>query len=454
MLDVYLSRHEGKTLEFKENTKSLQGIVKTVAAFANTAGGVIIIGVRDRTKEICGVADPLQEEERLASAIADNIEPLLVPDIEIHSYNDKAVVLIHVPHAAGPYYCKSEGIDRGTYIRFGSTNRKADCETIASLKLFAANRTYDELPAMKGSIDWASIETAFGWVQKRPSEKTCETMGVLSSYAGKMSPTVGGVLLFGSDRTELLPDSVIRCALFAGTSKEKILDQQDIKSGLPFAIHEIIAFIDRNTRREGKIGKIFREDVAEYPLFAIREAVTNALLHADYSMTGCHIQIAIFDDRIEFTNPGGLPFGQTLQKALSGFSRLRNRVLGRVFRELNLIEQWGSGLQRIFAVCERQGLKKPEIEELGNQFRLTLFSTRIKKAQLNRWEESLFKELREKNSLTPREIARLWKVSARTARERLKKMLDEGSIIRIATSVKDPRMRIIASQKEYDEAYT
>jgi ATP-dependent DNA helicase RecG len=448
MLEDYLARPEGKTLEFKENTKNLHGIVKTVVAFANTAGGVIVIGVQDRTKEILGIADALQEEERLASAIADNVAPLLVPDIEIHSYGDKTVLLLHVPHAAGPYYFKSEGIDGGTYIRFGSTNRKADRETIASLKLFASNRTYDELPAMKGSLDWALIEKAFGWVQKRPSEKTCETMGILSSYAGKMSPTVGGVLLFGSDRTELLPDAIIRCALFAGASKEKILDQQDIKIGLPFAIHEIIAFIERNTRKESKIGKVFREDIPEYPPFAVREAVTNALLHTDYSMTGCHIQIAIFNDRIEFTNPGGLPFGQTLQKALSGFSRLRNRVLGRVFRELNLIEQWGSGLQRIFAVCERQGLRKPEIEELGNQFRLTLFSTHVAKPKLARWEAQLLQALREKGPLTPKEIAKLWKLTSRTVRKRLKMMLNEGSILRIATSPTDPRVSIIAKQRE------
>ena len=448
MLDEYLSRSEGKTLEFKENTKGLHGIVKTAVAFANTAGGVIVIGVRDGTKEIVGVVNALEEEERLASAMADNVAPLLIPDIEIHTCSDKSVILIHIPHAAGPFYCKPEGISRGTYVRFGSTNRKEDCETIASLKLFATNRTYDELPALKGGLDWDSVETAFGWVQKRFSEKTCESLGILSSCVGKASPTIGGVLLFGSDRTELLPDSIIRCALFGGTSKEKILDQQDIKVGLPFAIHEIIAFIERNTRKRGKIGKIFREDVSEYPPFAIREAVTNALLHTDYSMTGSHIQIAIFDDRIEFTNPGGLPFGQTLQKALSGFSRLRNRVLGRVFRELHLIEQWGSGLQRIFAICERQGLKKPEIEELGNQFRLTLFSSPVEKAQLHSWEQILLQELRAQGSLTPKEIAKLWKVSSRAVRQRLKKMLDEGSVLRVATSAKDPRGRIIARGKE------
>lgn len=450
MLDEYLSRSEGKTLEFKETTNGLQGIVKTVVAFANTAGGTIVIGIRDGTKELIGVANALQEEERLASTISDNVAPLLVPDIAIHSYRGREVIVINVPHAAGPYYHKSEGIDRGTYIRLGSTNRKADSETISSLKLFATNRTYDELPEMKGSIDKSFIETAFGWVQKHPSERTCEMLGIFSSHAGKMFPTIGGVLLFGRNRIELFPDSIIRCARFSGTSKEKILDLRDITIGLPFAITEVIGFIEKNIRRSGKIGAVFREDISEYPPFAIREAVTNALLHADYSMTGCHIQVAIFDDRIEFTNPGGLPFGQTLQKALSGFSRLRNRVVGRVFRELNLIEQWGSGLQRIFAVCNRQGLRKPEIEEMGNQFRVTLFSTRVEKAKTYPWEEILLKTLQDKGSITPKEITNLWNVTSRTTRQRLKTMMDEGYILRVATSAKDPRAYFIARQAEQE----
>lgn len=448
MLEDYLAHNEGKTLEFKENARSLQGIVKTVIAFANTAGGTIVIGIKDRTKDIIGVVDALQEEERLASAIADSIKPLLVPDIEIHSYRDKEIILIHVSHSAGPHYLKLEGIEKGTYIRFGSTNRKSDSETLSALKLFATNQTFDELPQMKGKIDWALIKIAFGWVKKRPSEKTCEMLGVFSAHNGKIYPTIGGVLLFGLNRMEILPDSMIRCARFGGTTKEKILDQYEIKSSLPFAIAEIIAFVEKNTRKEGRIGKIFREDVSEYPPFAIREAITNALLHTDYSMTGCHIQIAIFDDRIEFTNPGGLPFGQTLQKALSGFSRLRNRILGRVFRELNLIEQWGSGLRRILAVCQRQGLKEPLVEEMGNQFRLTLFSQRIENVKLHPWEEILLQRLKDIGPITPKEAAKLWKVTTRTARQRLKVMMEEGIVQRIATSGKDPRAVFILRQGE------
>src|SRR5271156_5590596 len=98
----------------------------------------------------------------------------------------------------------------------------------------------------------------------------------------------------------------------------------------------------------------------KYPAKAVREAVINALLHADYSTMRSSIQVAIFDDRMEITNPGPLPLGLSLETALSGVSQLRNKVLGRVFRELRLIEQWGSGLNRMNKICLQHGLTPPK----------------------------------------------------------------------------------------------
>lgn len=363
MLEEYLSRNEGKTLEFKENTKSLLGIVKTVVAFANTSGGILIIGVRDQTKELIGLQDPLKEEERIANAINDAISPLIIPDIDIHTYRDKALIIVRVPHVAGPFYIKSDGPRKGLYIRFGSTNRIADSEMHDSLKLFSENRSYDELPAPKGILDEIAIKNAFSSLKNHPTRKTLESIGIFTEHIGKSIPTNGGALLFGSNRLDLFPDAIIRCARFKGTTKEKIIDSQDFISFPPLILQQVLAFIERNTGTEARIGRLKRTDISEYPPFALREALINAVLHADYAMKGCHIQIAIFDDRIEFINPGGLPFGQTIEKALSGFSKLRNRVIGRLFRELKLIEQWGSGLQRILAVCKKTGLKTPLIEE-------------------------------------------------------------------------------------------
>ncbi|MBI2266444.1 MAG: ATP-binding protein [Armatimonadetes bacterium] len=80
MIKDLLAENEGKTLEFKENLRPMQNITRAAVAFANTAGGTIVIGVRDRTKEVVGLNDPLSEEERITSAFADTIRPILVPD--------------------------------------------------------------------------------------------------------------------------------------------------------------------------------------------------------------------------------------------------------------------------------------------------------------------------------------------------------------------------------------
>jgi ATP-dependent DNA helicase RecG len=446
-MEEWLAKNEGKTIEFKESAKSLQGIVKTVIAFANTAGGTLIIGVKDGTKEVVGIADVLQEEERISSALVDNISPLFIPDIEIRSYQGKELLVLRIAHSVGPFYLKSEGIDRGVYIRFGSTNRAADAEMVSSLRLLAANLGYDELPNLRAQLDFELMGTVFKRIKKTPNQQVCENLGIMTNSNGSSCPTNGGVLLFGTDRLKFFPDSLIRCARFLGTTKEKILDHTEINSSLSLSIDPAIAFIERNIRKEAKIGRIFREDILEYPPYAIREAVINAILHADYAMKGCHIQIAIFENRIEFTNPGGLPFGQTIEKAISGSSRLRNRVIGRVFRELQIIEQWGSGLQRIIGTCKKQGLKTPLIEELNNQFRLTLYSNQIEEIQVEPWGKLLIKFLKEEGSVTTKDAAKIWKISTRSARDRLKSLQEDGFILRIGKSANDPHLKYILNHK-------
>jgi predicted HTH transcriptional regulator len=109
MIKRLLAGDEGKTLEFKENCRPLSKIVRTAVGFANTAGGTIVIGVRDKTKDVVGLSDALRDEEGLANSFADRIRPLLIPEILIHAWRDKELIVVTVPHAIGPYYIKSEG---------------------------------------------------------------------------------------------------------------------------------------------------------------------------------------------------------------------------------------------------------------------------------------------------------------------------------------------------------
>ena len=105
--------------------------------------------------------------------------------------------------------------------------------------------------------------------------------------------------------------------------------------------------------------------VVEIPPAALREALINAIVHRDYLMSGSDIKIAVYDSKVEITSPGTFPKGITLDEIISGRSEIRNRVIARVFKEAELIEQWGRGIQQIYRLCLDSGLLKPDIIESG-----------------------------------------------------------------------------------------
>jgi len=461
LIEELLVKNEGKTLEFKENLQSLQPILKTVVAFANTAGGTIVIGIEDKNKKIVGVTNPLAEEERLASVIVDSITPAIMTDIEIQTYHNKELIIINVPHIAGPCYIKSLGIEKGTFVRLGSTNRIADAQTIISLKNVARNVSYDEIPDLHGSssdLDWDVIQKLFQEeAHKKLSFSNAQNVGIMVDKGTKEVPTYGGIILFGKNRLKLFPEAIIRCACFLGIDKETLHDRADIDIYLPLALEEAIRFIQRNTRLSSKITSLRRVDIPQYPLIAIREAIVNAIVHADYSLRGVYISIAIFDDRIEITNPGALPFGFTLERALAGSSRIRNRVIAKVFYHLKWIEQWGRGLQLIAKECEKAGLKKPLFEEINNQFRVTLYSTAHKKSTKNKnlkelsnpWEKTLVTKLKKNTAIGTKDAAKLWGITPRSARVRLLKLVNAGIIKQTGASLHDPQGKyVLASGRQ------
>ena len=183
--------------------------------------------------------------------------------------------------------------------------------------------------------------------------------------------------MFGKDRFARFPDAWIQAGRFAGANRARLIDSMEIRSFLPRAADEAIAFAKKHLTRESVIEGLRREDRWSVPVVAIREALMNAIVHADYAQQGAPIRIAVFDDRIEIENPGLLPFGLTIEDIRQGVSKLRNRVIGRVFHELHLIEQWGSGIQRMTSACEDAGLDAPRLEEIGMHFRVTILNSRV-----------------------------------------------------------------------------
>lgn len=251
MVESFLARDEGKSLEFKENCRPLPKIVQTVVAFANTSGGTIIIGVRDRTKDVVGLPDPLAEEERLANAFAEGIRPLLIPDIQVHAWRNRELIVVSVPHAIGPYYVRVEGPEAGVCVRLGSTNRRAGPEMIAEIQRLARNTFFDEQPCTEidsEGIDFRVASELFSAVSRPLTPPKRRSLGLIVEYRGGVVPTQGAVLLFGKDRRRFFPDTTIRCARFLGTNTARFLDQTEIDEYLPKAVESVIAFIEHHTQ--------------------------------------------------------------------------------------------------------------------------------------------------------------------------------------------------------------
>lgn len=449
MLEQLLARSESKTLEFKENANSLPKIIQTVIAFANTAGGTLVIGIQDKTKTVIGVANILQDEERIANAIADSVSPTLLPNLQFISWRDKDVLIVTIPHSPGPFHLKDKGEDGGVYVRIGSTNRIADAALIAEIKRLKEHTSFDQLPELRATPDDLDMDLArklFIAVDKPFTKATARSLELIVDHRDTPRPTKGALMLFGKQRDELFPDPFIRMIRFDGTTKTTAIDHADIKTAFPLAVDEILTFIRRNTSMRAVIRSARREDIPQYSPEAVRESVINALLHADYSTMRSSIQVAIFDDRMEITNPGPLPLGLNLETALSGVSQLRNKVLGRVFRELELIEQWGSGLNRINGSCIQHGTAPPKFEELDLFFRVTLYPRTSQIKPQHPWHSLLLAHLQQHNQISVVEAAKLWNVSSRTATTRLKLLCQNGLLTEVSKGPFDPYKAFILSK--------
>ena len=190
-----LKRNERKTLEFKRDLSSPEGILKCLIAFANTSGGTVVIGVEDGSKHVRGVPDILSSEEKLANLIADSVRPRLIPDIEVVPFRNLNVLAVQVyPSNTRPHYLERLGPEDGVFIRVGSTNRKAEALQIEELKRLNRMNTFDEqtIPDLNSeAIDFRAASELFAPYRQLTSQSWI-ALRITAEHQGRQVPTIGG----------------------------------------------------------------------------------------------------------------------------------------------------------------------------------------------------------------------------------------------------------------------
>lgn len=370
-----LNAGEGKTLEFKRDLSSPRNVLKTLVAFANSAGGHLLIGVSD-SLELIGLESPLDDERRLRSLITESIMPRLAPKMDILTINGKHILMVEtLPSDSRPHCLYKGDNERDTYVRIGSSNLPADPGIIEELRRSVTGIAFDEQPMSdlgKDDLDLDAAQKAFR-NGRLLTDGALLKMGLLRQQKDRLAPTVGAVLLFGKNRREHFPDAWVRCSRFTGTDKANIFDQIDIHSHLPDWVHLTLDFLKKHATRASGAFDDQVNHLRSIPLQMLRETVVNAVVHADYSHRGTPIRVAFFDNRVEVESPGIIVPGMTIEALKAGSCKLRNRVIPRVFRELGLIEQQHCDVSRIFTEAQKLKLPEPIIEEVGMHLRITVF---------------------------------------------------------------------------------
>ena len=377
---------ESKNIEYKVTlSDKSEKYMKTIVAFANTQGGKLIVGIDDKTHEIVGVENEIlfQVMDGIANAISDSCVPQIIPDIEPQTVDGKTVIVVSVEAGKNrPYYLKSKGKENGTYIRVAGTSRQAFPEKIRELEMEGARISWDELTCVGYSVsdeaterlcqDIENFRKKAGMTEHSVKKEQLINWKILKQSEGQVMATNAYALL----TSDYFPFSKTQCAVFKGTDRAVFLDKREFTGPIYAQIESAVDFVLRNIRLGARIDGLVRKEKYELPLEAIREMIINAHCHRNLLDESC-IQVAVYDDRLEVTSPGGLYNGLTYEEVMNGHSKIRNKAIANIFSQMGLVEAWGSGIKRIFNAAKEYGLLEPKFQEFDNMFRVELFRSSL-----------------------------------------------------------------------------
>ena len=447
-IEELIERGETQNLEFKESLRLKEEIGETVSAFSNSDGGVVLVGISDGGG-VPGVDIGKNTVEELANYIKRNTDPQVFPSVKTVEVGEKKLIAVEVTESAEkPVFFKNHG-----YKRVGKTNQMISSSELRKLAKESGERVYwDERVCEDASLEDMD-EEKLRWFLKEarhkrgldineddPVEDVLLRLKLLK--AGK--PTNGAVLLFGKDPQRRFIQSEVKCIRFKGVDVTgEMIDLRTVDGVVFDQLVETEKFVFNNIALSAWIeeGKIQRQERWEYPPKAIREALANAISHRDYETTS-KVQVRIFDDRMEFWNPGMLPEGWTVETLKQVHESIpRNPSVAKQFFWVKYIEEVGTGTNKIIEWCIDWGLPEPEFEFTGTSLVVTLWKSKHNEAYLdtlglNERQRKAINYMKKHKKITSKEYAELFSITDRTARNDLKSLLDKKILIQRGTSKK------------------
>ena len=332
---------ESENVELKKSLAELkQGLISMVAILNKHGAGELWFGVAPNGS-VVGLDANEKTLRDVSQTIGSHIEPRLYPHIELVQLGGKSCLHITFCGQEMPYFAYGR-----TYMRVADEDRQLTARELENIILHKHKEAmrWDNEPCDALSLD--GLDTA---KIRRFVERAGLTWDTAENALDKFGLRQNGKLLnaaklfFAAE-----PPLQLRCAVFATTSSSTIIDRHDFDGDILELIEEAQKYILKNIHIGMRLDGLYRVDVPEISMAALREAIINAFCHRDYRDPD-YIHVAVFKNRVEIRNPGGLYDGLTMEEMRQGnVSRRRNPLIADLFRRIQMVEGWGRGMPLIF----------------------------------------------------------------------------------------------------------
>lgn len=425
---------ETDTVELKKSVSQLDDALKSICAFLNHKGGIVYFGVGD-DGEVIGLQVSEKTLRKISQQVHSKIKPEFTPEIKEVEEKGKSIIQVKVPEGSNkPYFLN--GI---AYRKVGPEKRIIPPDELKRIILEYRKEKWDEnicKNAMLKDIDESKVKV---FLRKAKFERRLDIDPTISvkdalkrlELIRNNKLTNASVLLFGKNPQRFFLQSEVRCARFKGTEPLEFIDMKVFGGDIIDQREDAVEFVKEHIRLHAKIVGTERVETWEYPVEAVREAITNAICHRDYEISS-NVQVRIFDDRIEVWGCGALPKPLRVEDLRKRHdSVLRNVLIGKCFFLIKYIEQWGTGTNRIIKECLNYNLPEPVFEEISGNLVVTFRKYRITEERLKelRDEERIIVEyIKNQGKISRKECVKLLNISPATAFRYLKS-LEERELV-------------------------
>lgn len=339
-------------------------IKKEIIAFANTNGGKIYVGITD-DGEVLGLENAKKDIESLTGMINEGIKPSLIEytKVRIEQVEGKDIIVIDIYSAPNkPFYLADKGLKpSGVYLRHGSSSIQATDEIIKRMIFEHEELRFEEMISKNQNLTFEYLEKKF---KDNNIKLESNKFKILNIVNKNNEYTNLGLLL--SDQCLY----TIKCAVFNGTNKIEFRDRKEFKGSLLKQVDDLFEYFELFNKISSKIVGLQRIDIKDYPKYALRESLLNAVIHRSYYFNSS-ILVSLYDDKFEIVSMGGLIDGINIKEIFKGISLSRNPNLANIFYRLGYVESFGTGIVRIIDSYEEYD-KKPIFDVTENTFSIIL----------------------------------------------------------------------------------